>query len=108
MHGAPECKTGDDGLTIPPYAIYNIAGGTPENLLDYISTLQEKLLRAGVLADSYDFESHRELVGMQPGDVPLTYADSTALEENYGFKPTIDIRTGLRIFAEWYRDYYMT
>lgn len=106
MQGAPEKMTGDDGLPIPPYAIYNIGGGTPENLLTYISTLQEELVNAGVLESSYDFEGHRELVGMQPGDVPITYADSKALEEDYGFKPTIDIRTGLREFCKWYKEYY--
>lgn len=106
MGGAPEKAMGPDGLPIPPYAVYNIGGGTPENLLDYISTLQEELVRAGVLPVDYDFEGHRELVGMQPGDVPVTYADSTALESDYGFKPTIGIREGLRRFAEWYKDYY--
>ena len=106
MGGAPEKATGPDGLPIPPYAVYNIGGGTPENLLDYISTLQEELVRAGVLPVDYDFEGHRELVGMQPGDVPVTYADSTALESDYGFKPTIGIREGLRRFAKWYKDYY--
>ena len=103
MQGAPEKKTGEDGLPIPPYRVYNIGGGTPENLLDYISTLQEELVRAGVLPEDYDFEGHRELVPMQPGDVPVTYADSEALERDYGFKPSIDIRTGLRRFAEWYK-----
>lgn len=107
MQGAPEKVTGEDGLPVPPYAVYNIGGGQPENLLDYISTLQEELVRAGVLPPDYDFEGHRELVGMQAGDVPITYADSTALEADYGFTPTIDIRTGLRAFAEWYREYYM-
>ncbi len=106
MQGAPAKSTGSDGLPLPPYAVYNIGGGQPENLLDYISTLQEELVRAVVLPASYDFESHRELVGMQPGDVPVTYADSTALETDYGFKPTIDIKTGLRAFAEWYAEYY--
>ena len=106
MQGAPEKTNGDDGLPLPPYAVYNIGGGTPENLLDYISTLQEELVRAGVLPESYDFEGHREMVPMQPGDVPLTFADSKALEDDYGFKPTIDIRTGLRAFAEWYAEYY--
>ena len=106
MQGAPEKRTGEDGLPLPPYAVYNIGGGTPENLLDYISTLQEELVRAKVLPVNYDFEGHRELVGMQPGDVPITYADSKALEEDYGFRPAIDIRTGLRKFAEWYKDYY--
>ena len=102
MQGAPDKATGADGLPIPPYAVYNIGGGTPENLLDYISTLQEELVRAGVLPADYDFEGHRELVGMQPGDVPVTYADSAALERDYGFTPRIGIREGLRRFAEWY------
>ena len=106
MQGAPEKKTGEDGLPLPPYAVYNIGGGTPENLLDYISTLQEELVRAGVLPADYDFEGHRELVGMQPGDVPVTYADSKGLEDDYGFKPAIGIREGLRAFAEWYKEYY--
>ena len=106
MQGAPEKSTGSDGLPVPPYALYNIGGGTPENLLDYISTLQEELVRAGVLDSSYDFEGHRELVGMQPGDVPVTYADSRGLEDDYGFKPEIGIREGLRKFAEWYKGYY--
>lgn len=106
MQGAPEKKNGEDGLPVPPYAVYNIGGGTPENLLDYISILQEELVRAGVLPSDYDFASHRELVGMQPGDVPVTYADSTALEKDYGFRPQIGIREGLRKFAEWYRAFY--
>ena len=106
MQGAPEKATGEDGLPLPPYAVYNIGGGTPENLLDYISTLQEELVRAGVLPANYDFEGHRELVPMQPGDVPVTYADSKGLEDDYGFRPTIGIREGLRKFAEWYKEYY--
>ena len=106
MKGAPVKENGEDGLPLPPYAVYNIGGGTPENLLDYISTLQQELVRAGVLPSDYDFEAHRELVGMQPGDVPVTYADSAALEQDYGFTPKIDIRTGLRAFAEWYAKYY--
>ena len=106
MQGAPKKVNGEDGLPIPPYAVYNIGGGTPENLLDYISTLQEELVRAGILPADYDFESHRELVGMQPGDVPVTYADSTALERDYGFTPKIGIREGLRAFAEWYKEFY--
>ena len=106
MQGAPEKLTGEDGLPLPPYAVYNIGGGTPENLLDYISTLQEELVRAGVLPTDYDFEAHRELVSMQPGDVPVTYADSKGLEDDYGFKPTIGIREGLRKFAEWYKEYH--
>ena len=108
MQGAPEKRTGEDGLPLPPYAVYNIGGGTPENLLDYVSTLQEELVRAGVLPEDYDFEGHRELVGMQPGDVPVTYADSTGLEEDYGFRPTIGIREGLKAFAKWYKKYYMS
>lgn len=107
MQGAPEKADGEDGLPIPPYAIYNIGGGQPENLLDYVVTLQEELVRAGVLPTDYDFESHRELIGMQPGDVPITYADSQAFEDDYGFTPSINIRTGLRAFAEWYKGYYM-
>ena len=106
MQGAPEKATGEDGLPLPPYAVYNIGGGTPENLLDYISTLQEELVRAGVLPANYDFEGHRELVPMQPGDVPVTYADNKGLEDDYGFRPTIGIREGLRKFAQWYKEYY--
>ena len=106
MQGAPEKKAGEDGLPVPPYAVYNIGGGQPESLLDYIRTLQEELVRAGVLPADYDFEAHRELVGMQPGDVPVTYADSEALERDYGFTPKIGIREGLRAFAEWYAAYY--
>ena len=105
MRGAPEKMTGEDELPLPPYAIYNIGGGQPENLLDFIATLQEELVRAGVLPEDYDFEAHRELVGMQPGDVPVTYADSEALERDYGFTPKIGIRQGLRKFAEWYQAY---
>lgn len=106
MQGAPEKANGPDGLPLPPYAVYNIGGGTPENLLDYINTLQEELVSAGVLPSDFDFESHKELVGMQPGDVPVTYADSRALEEDYGFTPKIGIREGLRAFAKWYKEYY--
>lgn len=105
MQGAPEKKNGEDGLPLPPYAVYNIGGGQPENLLDYISTLQEELVRAGVLPADYDFDSHRELVGMQPGDVPVTYADSEALEKDYGFTPRIGIKEGLRKFSKWYKYY---
>ncbi len=105
MQGAPEKKNGEDGLPIPPYAVYNIGGGQPENLLDFIACLQEELVRAGVLPPDYDFEGHRELVGMQAGDVPVTYADSGALERDYGFRPKIGIREGLRAFAEWYKEY---
>ncbi|KOA58815.1 NAD dependent epimerase/dehydratase [Bifidobacterium animalis subsp. animalis MCC 0499] len=107
MQGAPEKRNGEDGLPIPPYAVYNIGGGTPENLLDYITTLQEELVRAGVLPEDYDFDAHKELVPMQPGDVPVTYADSSALEHDYGFRPKIGIQTGLRRFAEWYKNFYM-
>lgn len=106
MQGAPKEFVGEDGLPIAPHALYNIGGGTPENLLDYVSTLQEELVRAEVLPEDYDFEAHRELVGMQPGDVPVTYADSKELEEDYGFRPRIDIRIGLRKFCEWYKEYY--
>lgn len=107
MQGAPIKEDGPDGLPLAPYAVYNIGGGQPENLLDYVSTLQEELVSAGVLPEDYDFEGHRELVGMQPGDVPVTYADSRALEEDYGFTPSIGIREGLRAFAQWYKEYYM-
>ncbi|MDO4740122.1 MAG: GDP-mannose 4,6-dehydratase [Eubacteriales bacterium] len=106
MQGAPERSDGADGLPVPPYRVYNIGGGTPENLLDYIQTLQEELVRAGVLPEDYDFEAHRELVPMQPGDVPVTFADSSALEEDFGFRPGIGIREGLRSFAQWYKEYY--
>lgn len=105
MQGAPEKSLGEDGLPVPPYAVYNIGGGQPENLLDFISVLQEELVRAGVLPKDYDFEAHRELVGMQPGDVPVTYADAEALERDFGFTPKIGIREGLRRFAEWYKLY---
>ncbi|EXM40857.1 hypothetical protein RASY3_04075 [Ruminococcus albus SY3] len=107
MQKAPEKKNGEDGLPVPPYALYNIGGGTPENLLDFVQILSEELVRAGVLPEDYDFDAHKELVPMQPGDVPVTYADSTALERDFGFKPTIDLRTGLRRFAEWYKNFYM-
>jgi len=107
MQSAPEKKAGEDGLPIPPYAVYNIGGGTPENLLDYVGTLQEELVRAGVLPPDFDFEAHKELVGMQPGDVPVTYADSAPLERDFGFTPKIGIREGLRRFAEWYKAFYI-
>ena len=106
MQGAPSRQTGEDGLPIPPYAVYNIGGGQPENLLDFVNILQEELLRAGVLPEDYDFEAHKELVPMQPGDVPTTYADATALERDFGFTPKITLREGLRKFAEWYKSYY--
>ena len=105
MQGAPSKQTGEDGLPVPPYAVYNIGGGQPENLLDYVATLQEELVNAGVLPEDYDFEAHRELVGMQAGDVPVTYADSAALERDYGFTPKIGIREGLRAFAQWYKNW---
>ncbi len=106
MQGAPEKRNGEDGLPLPPYAVYNIGGGRPVNLLDFVTILQEELVRAGVLPKDYDFEAHKELVPMQPGDVPVTYADTEALERDYGYRPGIDLRTGLRSFAEWYRDFY--
>ena len=106
MAKAPEKRTGEDGLPVPPYAVYNIGGGQPENLLDFVQTLQEELLKAGVLPQDYDFEAHKQLVPMQPGDVPTTYADATALEKNFGFTPKITLREGLRKFAEWYKEYY--
>ncbi len=106
MQGAPKKAVGEDGLPIPPYAIYNIGGGQPENLLDFVSVLQEELVRAGVLPADYDFEGHRELVGMQPGDVPITYADSFALDQDYGFTPKTGIREGLRSFAQGYKEDY--
>ena len=107
MAGAPAKKTGDDGLPIPPYAVYNIGGGQPENLLDFVTILQEELLRAGVLPPDYDFDAHKQLVPMQPGDVPTTYADASALERDFGFTPRITLREGLRKFAEWYKSYYI-
>ena len=106
MRKAPEKKNGEDGLPIPPYAVYNIGGGQPENLLDFVNILQEELVRAGVLPKDYDFEAHKELVPMQPGDVPTTYADASALERDFGFTPKISLREGLRKFAEWYKEYY--
>ena len=106
MAKAPEKRVGEDGLPVPPYKVYNIGGGQPENLLDFVQTLQEELLRAGVLPEDYDFEAHKQLVPMQPGDVPTTYADATALEKDFGFTPKITLREGLRRFAEWYKGYY--
>lgn len=107
MQGAPERKKGEDGLPIPPYAVYNIGNQNPENLLDFVDILQQELIRAGVLPADYDFESHKELVAMQPGDVPVTYADTSALERDYGFKPSTSLRDGLRKFAEWYKEFYI-
>lgn len=106
MQHAPERKIGEDGLPIPPYKVYNIGNNQPENLLDFVTILQEELIRAKVLPADYDFEAHKELVPMQPGDVPVTYADTTPLEEDFGFKPATSLRKGLRAFAEWYADYY--
>lgn len=107
MQSPPERRMGEDGLPIPPYALYNIGNNKPENLLDFVTILQEELIRAGVLPEDYDFESHKELVPMQPGDVPVTYADISALESDFGFKPNTPLREGLRKFAEWYKDFYM-
>lgn len=107
MQKAPERLAGEDGLPMPPYAVYNIGNSQPENLLDFVDILQQELVRAGVLPKDYDFEAHKKLVPMQPGDVPITYADTSALERNFGFRPSTDLRTGLRKFAEWYRDFYM-
>ena len=106
MQHAPEKQNGEDGLPIPPYKVYNIGNNSPENLLDFVTILQEELVRAGVLPKDYDFESHKELVPMQPGDVPVTYADTTPLEQDFGFKPNTSLREGLRCFAEWYARYY--
>ena len=107
MQHAPERKTGEDGLPIPPYKVYNIGNSNPENLLDFVTILQEELIAAGVLPADYDFESHKELVPMQPGDVPVTYADTTPLEEDFGFRPNTSLRDGLRRFAQWYAGYYL-
>lgn len=106
MQHAPEKITGEDGLPLPPYAIYNIGNNSPENLLDFVDILQQELIRAGVLPQDYDFETHKELVPMQPGDVPVTYADTSALEKDFGFKPSTSLRDGLREFAEWYKEFY--
>lgn len=106
MRHAPERKTGEDGLPEPPYKVYNIGNNNPENLLDFVTILQEELVSAGVLPPDYDFESHKELVPMQPGDVPVTYADTAPLEQDFGFKPATPLRTGLRKFAQWYKEYY--
>ena len=106
MQGAPEQKNGEDGLPIPPYTVYNIGNSNPESLLDFVNILQEELVRVRVLPEDYDFEAHKELVPMQPGDVPVTYADTTPLEKDYGFKPNTSLREGLRKFAEWYKEFY--
>lgn len=107
MKKAPERKNGEDGLPIPPYAVYNIGNSNPENLLDFVQILQEELVAAGVLPSDYDFEAHKELVPMQPGDVPVTFADTTPLERDFGFKPSTSLRVGLRKFAEWYKEFYI-
>jgi len=106
MQGAPEKKMGEDGLPLPPYAVYNIGNNQPENLLNFVDILQQELIRAKVLPVSYDFEAHKKLVPMQPGDVPTTYADTTALERDFGFKPSTSLRDGLRQFSEWYKQFY--
>ena len=106
MQGAPDKKLGEDGLPIPPYAVYNIGNQNPENLLDFVDILQQELIDAGVLPKNYDFEAHKKLVPMQPGDVPITYADTTPLEKDFGFKPSTPLRTGLRNFAKWYKEFY--
>ncbi|MCD8380788.1 MAG: NAD-dependent epimerase/dehydratase family protein [Lachnospiraceae bacterium] len=108
MRKAPDRAMGEDGLPIPPYALYNIGNNCPENLLDFVDILQQELVRAGVLEEDYDFESHKELVPMQPGDVPVTYADTSALERDFGYKPATSLRDGLRKFAEWYKEFYMS
>ena len=107
MQRAPERVVGSDGLPVPPYALYNIGGGRPESLMDFVRILSEELVRAGVLPEDYDFDAHMKLVPMQPGDVPVTYADTTALERDFGYRPETDLRTGLRRFAEWYKGYYL-
>lgn len=107
MQHAPEKQNGEDGLPIPPYKVYNIGNNQPENLLDFVTILQEELIRAKVLPEDYDFDAHKELVSMQPGDVPVTYADTTPLEEDFGFKPSTSLKDGLRAFAEWYASYYL-
>ena len=106
MQRAPERKKGEDGLPVPPYALYNIGNSHPENLLDFVDILQQELIRAGVLPATYDFEAHKELVPMQAGDVPVTYADTSALERDFGYKPSTSLRDGLRKFVEWYKEFY--
>ena len=107
MRCAPEKRIGEDGLPVPPYRIYNIGNNHPENLLDFVDILQQELIRAKVLPGEYDFEAHKRLVPMQPGDVPITYADTSALERDFGYKPSTPLREGLRKFAEWYKDFYI-
>lgn len=106
MTGAPERMEGEDGLPLPPYAVYNIGNSNPENLLDFVDILQQELVGAGVLPGDYNFEEHKKLVPMQPGDVPVTFADTSALERDFGFKPSSSLREGLRRFAQWYKEYY--
>jgi len=106
MQKAPVKQTGEDGLPVPPYAVYNIGNNQPENLLDFVTILQEELIAAEVLPRDYDFEAHKELVPMQPGDVPVTFADTSALERDFGFEPSTSLREGLRAFAKWYKEYY--
>ena len=106
MMKAPERQVGEDGLPVPPYAVYNIGNNNPENLLNFVDILQQELIRAKVLPEDYDFDAHKQLVPMQPGDVPTTYADTSALERDYGFKPSTSLRDGLRAFAEWYAQFY--
>ena len=106
MQAPPEKKEGEDGLPVPPYALYNIGNSSPENLLDFVDILQQELIRAKVLPEDYDFAAHKELVPMQAGDVPITYADTSALERDFGFKPNTSLREGLRRFAEWYKKFY--
>ena len=106
MQKPPEKRDGEDGLPVPPYAVYNIGNNQPENLLDFVQILSDELVRAGVMPEDYDFEAHKELVPMQPGDVPVTYADTSALERDFDFKPSTTLREGLRKFAEWYKDFY--
>jgi len=107
MQKVPNRATGEDGLPVPPYALYNIGNNHPENLLDFVDILQQELIRAGVLPADYDFEAHKEFVPMQPGDVPVTYADTSALERDFGFRPNTSLREGLRKFAEWYKEFYL-
>ena len=107
MQHAPEKVTGEDGLPVPPYKVYNIGNNSPENLLDFVDILQQELVRAGVLPEDYDFEAHKELVPMQAGDVPITFADTSSLEADFGFKPSTSLRDGIRKFAEWYKDFYL-
>lgn len=106
MQNAPKKVTGEDGLPVPPYRVYNIGNNSPENLLDFVQILSEELVRAEVLPVDFDFEAHKKLVPMQAGDVPVTYADTSALERDFGFKPSTSLRTGLRKFAEWYKEFY--